>query len=56
MSMEDLKKQLNINSYYKMSVAELEEYLKGRRNREFAKKKGKGSYTRKKKHKGESYD
>ena len=35
---------------FRMSKEELETFLQSRRNRTFAKKKGRGSYTRKKKH------
>lgn len=41
------------NGYFKMSNEELQSYLQGKRNRAFAKKKGRGSYTRKAKHKVE---
>lgn len=43
------KKELG--SYFKMSDDELQAYINAMRNRTFQKKKGKGSYTRKTKHK-----
>jgi len=45
-------KNKEIGSYFKMSDTELQQYINSIRNRSFAKKKGKGSYTRKQKHKG----
>ena len=44
-------KNTDIGSYFKMSDIELQQYIASKRNCSFAKKKGKGSYTRKKKHK-----
>lgn len=47
----DMKNKKELGSYFKMSDDELQAYINAMRNRSFTKKKGKGSYTRKTKHK-----
>ena len=45
-----MAKRIN-GAYFKMSSKELQEYIKAFRNREHSKKRGKGSYNRRIKHK-----